>query len=138
MAVIDLRRYPQRLRQLRTAYENGSQDVFRRVVLESLTQIVLRTPVDTGAARANWTVNAGVVGTGSADPDRTDENGSQTIINGQNVVLRGPPVDAYVISNALPYIQRLNEGSSAQARARYIERSVNNATRRVLGTTRRF
>lgn len=138
MAVFDIRQYPRRLEQLQKAYENGSQSVFIRVVLESLTQIVLRTPVDTGAARANWVVNVGPVGSGQSDPDRKDSSGGATILQGQSIVLGNPNADAYTISNALPYVSQLNQGSSPQAQAGFVENSVRNATRRVLRSIRGF
>lgn len=60
---------------------------------QMLDELVEATPVDTGKARDSW----GITHTGN--PDR--------------------PV---VISNEVPYIEHLNEGSSKQAPAHFVER----------------
>lgn len=86
----------------------------RRAAIAADQAIVLGTPVDTGRARANW-----IVSIGSPDlttNDNTDPGGDAAIqqgvatINGWKVG-RG----SIFLSNSLPYIVPLEEGSSAQA-----------------------
>jgi hypothetical protein len=80
-------------------------------------RIVERTPVDTGRARASWTIVAGeTADTSVAPPDFAGgpEAGISAARSKQgNVQL----AHSYVIANNLPYIERLENGHSKQAPA---------------------
>lgn len=87
------------------------------------------TPVDTGWARANWIPNIGspvkvprgsrtAVGRASASQER----GVATVLASYTVT-KGK----VYISNPVPYIVFLNEGSSKQAPAGFIQRAVRKA-----------
>lgn len=87
----------------------------RRAAIAADQVAVLATPVDTGRARANWRVGIGSARTGF-DEDASDASGGATIAEGQAVIAgwksgAGP----IFISNSVPYIIPLDEGSSAQA-----------------------
>ena len=88
------------------------QDVARAV----LTGIVARTPVGTGHARANWKVSigspaAGVVAGG-------DPSGAATLANGVAAIMADrDPFSTVWITNNVPYIETLEQGSSSQAPA---------------------
>lgn len=85
---------------------------------QALTQIVNRTPVDTGKAKSNWFVTIGAVGFEvSADLDRT---GQVSIARGTQVIATYRATEGYPIisiHNSLPYINRLENGYSGQAPA---------------------
>jgi hypothetical protein len=85
--------------------------VLRKIMLDVGTSLVQTTPVDTGRARANWTIN--VNGPDASTTQGTDLSGSQTIakIASYNVQAGG----VYFITNSLPYINRLETGWSKQA-----------------------
>jgi hypothetical protein len=108
--------------------------VVREVALVVDRELVLATPVDTGRARSNWIVNLGSAATGSRDPYTPGEKGSTGEANAQAAIAQGNATiglrkdgqDIY-ISNNLPYIGRLNEGSSAQAPAQFVEQAVQRA-----------
>lgn len=96
----------------------GKQELFfKKLTLEIMSRIVLKTPVDTGRARANWFV-------GNGTPNRrtdqlVDPSGVSTIAFGQSAIM-GIKVDGQTIyvTNSLPYIRRLEyEGWSQQAPA---------------------
>jgi len=91
--------------------------------------LVTETPVDTGRARSNW-----VVGTGPSTaaieayvPGKKGETAGQNAeaaLRQAREFLDSTDVSVIYISNSLPYIQYLNEGSSAQAPAGFIEAAV--------------
>lgn len=90
--------------------------------------IVPRTPVDTGHARRNWQVNYGAPN-GNELPG-VDKNGANTVQNGVSKVKAGRTRNAFIpliVENNVPYIGRLNEGSSRQAPAMFVELSIRRA-----------
>lgn len=92
--------------------------IIRKIALEALSRIVLRTPVDTGRARGNWFVQIG--GEGVEVTTEVDPTGAVTIASGGAVIgtyqqAKGFPVIS--IYNNLPYINRLEHGWSKQAPA---------------------
>ena len=94
--------------------EGNVEDAVRRAALAADRTAVLATPVDTGRARGNWRVGVGVPDV-TANED-TDQGGGGAISRGRAVIAgwregRGP----IFISNSVPYIIPLDQGSSAQA-----------------------
>lgn len=95
----------------------------RRCALAIDAAVVLATPVDTGRARANWQVEVGQAPTGVVL--KTDQGGGATIAAGQGAIetYNGEKGGVFITNN-LPYIERLNEGWSAQAPAGFVEVAV--------------
>lgn len=93
--------------------------VTRKVGLQVLSGVVLRTPVLTGRARGNWLVNLRAA-TGRTDGP-LDKGGGVAIAAGAAVIAQQKGYDAIVLENNLPYIGKLNDGSSKQAPAGYVE-----------------
>lgn len=90
--------------------------------------IVPRTPVDTGHARRNWQVNFGAPN-GQELPG-VDKAGGNTVINGVSRIKSGGQRNAFlplIIENNVPYIGRLNAGSSQQAPPMFVELSIRKA-----------
>jgi hypothetical protein len=89
----------------------------RSGALAATSELVQVTPVDTGRARSSWLLskNAQLVNKIS-----TDTNVSVSVL--------GPipknKIETLYITNGTPYIQQLNAGSSRQAPARFIERTI--------------
>ena len=80
----------------------------RELAQNILAELKRRTPVDTGAARAGW-----YVGTSSLEQDL--------------VFASLEEIKAYTatdISNRMPYVGRLNHGSSQKAPAGFVEDAV--------------
>ena len=77
-----------------------------------------------GRARGNWTVSIG--SEDSNELNTRDKSGSGTISKGRAVLSRySPPWKTVFIQNNVPYIQRLNEGHSKQARpGGFVERAI--------------
>ena len=89
------------------------QDVTAKIGLQALRGVVNKTPVDTGRARGNWHVSLGAPLT--AITTETDKGGGATIAKGSHVIMSVKPFGTIWLSNNLPYIQRLEDGYSAQA-----------------------
>ncbi len=82
--------------------------VQKKMALETLRRIVMKTPVDTGRARGNWQTTIDTV------PDAEKFSGNP-VGDGANIITASQPFVAIYISNNLPYIERLEDGYSAQA-----------------------
>lgn len=67
------------------------------------SNIVKRTPVDTGRARGNWNVSKGKV-------DTTVTNKGRKTVKGKSIVPDAEGDEDYFISNNLPYIGTLEYG----------------------------
>lgn len=79
------------------------------------------TPVDTGHARANWVPSVG-------SPHSGEVQGGSAHDQGVTRVLAFKLEDgALYVSNAVPYVPRLNDGHSKQAPSLFIETAVDQA-----------
>jgi hypothetical protein len=85
----------------------------KKVVLEALRRLVMRTPVDTGRARANWQVTISEPSEGQVDS--TDVEGNSAIAKGLAALTGLPDFQVIWISNNVDYIEFLEHGSSKQA-----------------------
>lgn len=90
----------------------------RAVAMETVSRVMLRTPVDTGRARANWNVSM------DAPIDATSDfadwqgalDGNVGTANAADFNFAGRR-RALFLANGLPYIERLEAGWSKQAPA---------------------
>lgn len=85
----------------------------RKIVIEALRRVVLKTPVDTGRARGNWIVSVGSIDTSTRDV--ADPSGDKVISEGRKVLASIGFAQVVWISNSLDYIVFLEDGSSKQA-----------------------
>ncbi len=99
-------------------------------VLQVLTSSM---PVDTGFARGAWTPSIGTadlsISKAPRDKARAKSEGaanlSKNLSKSQGITRRYRLKDGSIfISNNVPYIGRLNAGSSAQAPARFVESAI--------------
>lgn len=91
------------------------------VSLDLMRGIILKTPVDTGRARGSWNVTY----SSPAPLDSVRSAGEAISSNTQNIALKAQsPYEVVVISNSLPYIRKLENGSSKQAPAGMVSVSV--------------
>ncbi len=112
------RRMQQRARQV----ETGASDAVKSAALVINQVVILETPVKTGHARANWQV--GLVSPITEEIDAEDESGAITIARNNTLIrARAKRVDI-ILSNNVPYINELNEGSSSQAPAGFVQLAV--------------
>ena len=118
----DLANFSNRIGRVGDDVEDGTDRVVRQAAVAVNQTVTLSTPVDTGRARANWQVGIGAPVLEATED--TDKNGNVTINrNNGKIALRQKRQTVY-ISNNVPYIGRLNAGSSAQAPAGFVEEAV--------------
>lgn len=120
----------------------GNQSkVVRKIVIDLGTKIIMRTPVGNpslwepqslpapegyvgGRARANWQYSNGLLGNSFDTLDTVDASGA-TSIGKITVEASAAKVDSiHWIGNALPYIERLENGWSKQAPGGMVKLSV--------------
>ncbi|WP_293395539.1 hypothetical protein [Nevskia sp.] len=94
-----------------------------RLALDIDSRLVLATPVKSGRARSNWLASVDEPRREIVEP-RTDD---ETLAEAVAVVDRAKEYPLIYITNNLPYIQRLNEGSSKQAPAAFVETAIDGA-----------
>lgn len=96
-------------------------------------RLVQMTPVKTGRARSNWLASIGKPDrstlpgpTGPAEerPPGIGPVAQAAIAAAQAVILSAPEFPLIYLSNNLPYIQRLNDGSSKQAPEAFVESAI--------------
>lgn len=115
-----------------------AEKIVGQVQLRALQTTSIATPVDTGFARSDWRPSVGSpIVTRSARPkseaeakaiarsQRAEHNAKARIIATGYKIKMGPAF----ITNAVPYMKYLNEGSSAQAPKRFVERAVETAVK---------
>ncbi len=103
------------------AFQRHAKDavlsVARTVALELSESVVLRTPVDTTRAEANWTPALNTIPQ-DFNEDARNYLGSRPNLDAAKAIAKSIQIgDAFVIANSTPYIIYLEQGSSQQAPA---------------------
>jgi len=123
--------------------KDNADRLVRKVALAADQAIVTATPVDTGRARSNWiaqvdspstdVIPAYVQGKGAST---AEENTAQALQQGSSAIAEynGDRHRSIVIANNLPYIERLNDGWSAQAPANFVEEALADVAKAFDGT----
>lgn len=106
--------------------------VVKKLSFDIFADVVAGTPVDTGRAMNNWMISVGspsrlVSETGGGKS--TIETGKKGEAAAELASVR--PFDTVWISNNVPYIGFLEEGSSEQAPRGWVERSIQNNLRQL-------
>lgn len=108
-----------------------SQEV-RKTGFLVLQGVTLKTPKDTGLATSSWLVgvNNAPLDAPTLSPVDAGSSNAYAINNGQQVIATYPQdkLPALWIVNNLPYIGRLNDGSSLQAPAKFVEQTIAEVT----------
>lgn len=104
-----------------------TKELAQRLTLKITSNLQEATPVDTGWARANWVPSIGQPFRGFAG-SREKINGSLTAEGVAKVATsyqfsQGP----IYVSNNVPYMRYLNEGSSLKAPAGFVQAAVQKA-----------
>lgn len=114
----------------------------RMAALAADQAVVLATPVDKGRARSNWLVELDAPARTTIEPYAPGEAGSTGGANATAALAQGQATialyngdrnTAIAISNNLPYIEPLNNGSSRQAPAGFVQKAVQAAVKQVRG-----
>ncbi len=96
--------------------------VVRKTVLDMAGQMVLMSPVDTGRFRSNWQYGAGSINTDTGAS--IDASGAGSIGRITVGVAAWKPGETMIVSNSLPYAQRLEVGWSKQAPAGVVRTTI--------------
>lgn len=111
-----------------------TDQLVRKVALAADQTVVLATPVDTGRARSNWIAQIGSAPDQVVEAYAPGDSGSSGSQNASAALEQAAAViSGYTsgqtihIANNLPYIQKLNSGSSAQAPAAFVEKAIQTA-----------
>lgn len=86
------------------------------------SNLIMTTPVDTGFARSNWVISVGT-------PIQELPGNNQIVLQEKSMEVTDP----IYISNNTPYIGYLNEGSSRQAPAGFVNVAIHKAIASLLG-----
>lgn len=108
--------YKRQIQQVMENLNTFTLDRMKQLVIGVFHDIVIRTPVDTGCARASWRIGIG-------SPDRTYEQPGRVYSDATAIAMRQTSkldvltdLDTPIyITNSLPYIRRLEFGHSKQA-----------------------
>lgn len=108
--------------------------VMQLATVEFYRQVIIATPVDTGRARNGWNITVDVPSTtvppeGKYSMPNVEEHGLSTIIS-------VTPEQVIYITNRVFYIERLNEGYSRQAPARFVELAAERVQRGISALAR--
>lgn len=96
-------------------------ETHRMTALAVYGEVVQGTPVDTGRAKSNWWMDLNSVSTTIREPDNSASADAQA----QNVSEMDTNIDDTIyISNNLPYINLLNNGTSQQADRGFVQAAV--------------
>lgn len=96
----------------------SAQTVQKRVAFDLYGRIIRKTPVDTGRARASWTISANKA-------DRSVQPAGRASYAPPPITIPAiTPGQALVISNNLPYIVKLENGHSKQSPAGMVAVSI--------------
>lgn len=79
---------------------------------ELTSNVIMKTPVKSGRARANWTATIGDEASGTTD--NVDKGGQTTIAKGMGIANKSSG-KVFYLTNNLAYINRLEYGYSGQA-----------------------
>jgi len=106
--------------------------IVKKLSFDIFADVVAGTPVDTGRAMNNWMISVG-----SPSREVTEKGGgSSTISTSKQAEATAGlatvrPFDTVWISNNVPYIGFLEEGSSQQAPNGWVERAIQNNLRQL-------
>ena len=92
--------------------KGNTELVIRKISMEAFKRVILKTPVDTGRARANWSCTVGSMSNYSTSD--TDKSGGATISAASSVVDSWSCKGSVFLTNNVEYILPLEYGHSKQ------------------------
>lgn len=104
--------------------EENFTNVVKKAASDVHAHLVVTTPFKTGKARSNWLVTLNAPSTYVIPTHGAEASISTTLADAEAVIRQCKNNDVIYITNNVPYIQKLNEGSSVQAPAGFIEATI--------------
>lgn len=121
--------FARRIERIAVNIEGNTEKGMRKAALAIDSALVTSTPVDTGRARSNWLLNFDSPASGTVPP--TDGSSALARNQGKVATFSLDKNVAIHLTNNLPYISKLNEGSSEQAPAGFVQGAVLNGIQAV-------
>lgn len=109
--------------------------IFRKIIIDLDSAVVLSTPVDTGRARGNWFPS--LTSPSNAVGDSVDKSGGNALGRIDGVAGSADVGDVAWLTNNLPYILVLENGSSKQAPQGMVDINLNRVAAQFGGTISR-
>jgi hypothetical protein len=125
----DLKEFAERMNELGQNVADNADKLVRDVAMAVDAVVVVSTPIRTGRARANWQPALDQIPTGvrypsPLKPPTPDSGAQESIDTARDVISQYKAGQTIHITNNLPYIKKLNEGSSDFAPAGFVEKAV--------------
>lgn len=124
----DLKTFSRKIRTRAAKVSKNTDGLVKKVILAVDQAVVLATPVDTGRARANWRPSIGSMdSTTLPEPSSPGAGLRQALADAEAVSQKyqgGNKSPTVHITNSLPYIQYLNDGSSKQAPKNFVNTAI--------------
>lgn len=132
----DLAYLARRMKDLANTVEANGPKLVTAIVTNLGPTLIYSTPVDTSRARINWQPSIGSVPSDVLfpypdKPPAADYGGKTAVSNILSLANKFKGGTYFAITNNLDYIQDLNNGTSAQAPAAFVEQSIAMAMRAV-------
>lgn len=126
----------QRTRIVLNALDEFTEDLITRLTLQVTRELVADTPRDTGWARSNWIP---AIDNPVTSPSGSKESRDAVVIDptaqqeGLARVTTGYRLPSLVfVSNNVPYISKLNDGTSRQAPSGFVQTAISRAINEVI------
>jgi len=114
---IQVKNVEKEFKRVKFERENITRKQFSKKIIRLFQDLRSSTPVLTGRARDSWNASLN-------SNDKIDAGNGQTSILPHSILSTMQIDDPLYISNGVPYIQHLNNGSSKQAPKRFIEKAI--------------
>jgi hypothetical protein len=98
--------------------------VTKKLALEVLRGVVKLTPVETGRAQGNWQMEIDNVPEGETGIEDKSEDGAPTIARGLQALASLQPFQTVFITNNVPYIGFLENGTEKMAPVGMVSRTL--------------
>ncbi len=122
-----------RIRRVEDELNRFVEKVMRRLVFRVYQALEVSTPVDTGFARSKWTPTTGAPESSLSDRPRDESvaRAQAAALLAQNKATAAALASGYTLSmgpifivNGAKYLVYLNQGTSAQAPAMFVEQAI--------------
>lgn len=124
MASLSLTEFADRVQRAAVKIREESLNLTKGTSQQILYRVVLTTPIKTGKAKSNWRVSHRNPTRAVIESYGKEVAADMAIMTGLGVIARTQPSQTVVIANNVPYILDLNNGSSSQAPAGFIEDAI--------------
>lgn len=115
--------FARRIRRRASQVKIGASRAVRATALVINQTVIFSTPKDTGHAKANWQVGIDIPVTKEIEEEDPGQ-GEATIARNAAIIRSVPQGSDIILSNNVPYINLLNDGSSSQAPEGFVQIAI--------------